>query len=480
MRGTWATSIVFSLVLTMPLVASEQTNVITLIDQLGAPDYLDREAAQAKLLKLGSVAIPELDRAARAHESAEIRGRCSHIAAESRRQDEGSKYLAIKKVRLAYKNTPLSQAVADLATKTGTNLKLDVKDATRLVTFETEELPIWEAIEAFRVSGKLSERFREDAPVAVPEGEPYASVRRSYYYDGMNQAPETANQVPILWVDGESSPHSADRRGIVRVTAMPGRFPANRLIRGAGQAIIHLDLALTSAINWQDATQVRVDRAEDDTGRPITPAHRIHQTLNESPYGNPFFGFGGYNQPMPTGNPRLVAVNLRTDDRQIRTLRVLEGSIIGEVGVPNQTILTIDNLQHSTGKVYPLPNDAKLQIRRYEVREDGTTLVKVHTEVQHNFQQIRGPRARLLWDDNGPGSTNLKVYRFTDSNGKPVVGEVFESGRTTSSNGFGITQSSEMQITFTKAKGQPVKMELTGTRMMSLEIPFALRDVSMP
>ncbi|MGL6073212.1 MAG: hypothetical protein ACRC8S_03515 [Fimbriiglobus sp.] len=477
MRRSWATLTALFLVLTLPLTAREQPSIPTLINQLGSSDYLDRDAAQAKLIKMGSAAIAELELAAKTHESAEIRERCSHIAAEARKLDEGSKYLAIKKVRLIYRNMPLNLAVTDLATKTGTNMKLEVKDGTRLVTVETAELPIWEAIEAFRVAAKLTERFREDAPLSVPEGEPYASVRRSYYYDGSNQSPETANQVPIVWVDGEASALSADRRGIVRVTAMPGRFPANRLIRGAGQAIIHLDLALTSSLNWQDATQVRIDRAEDDIGRPVSPAHRIHQTLNETPYGNPFFGgFGGYNQQMPAGNPRLVPVTLRTDDRQIRKLRLLEGSIVGEVGVPNQTILTIDNLKQASGRSFVLPNDAKLEVKKYEARADGTATLSLHTEIQYTFQQMRGQRARMQRE----GGLGLKTYRFTDVDGKVVVGEMTGSNSMTSSTGFSIMETSDSTITFAKNKSQPVKMEVNGTRMLSLEIPFSLRDVSMP
>jgi hypothetical protein len=458
------------------LVAAEPEDVPGYINQLGASDFSDRQAAHEKLRNLGQDAIPALEAAAKSHEDLEIRSRCASLLELAQRTRQGTKYLAAKKVQLNYNGMPLGLAVQDLAKLTDTNLKLDAKDSNRPVTVKTGELPVWEAVEAFRVAAKLTERFRQDPPASLENIDSMASMRRSYY-SGPQEAPESANSVPVIWIDGESPSMSADLHSAIRVTAMPGRFPANRLIRGAGQATIHLDIALPNAILWQEASAVRIDRAEDDTGRPVTLAHPISTKAHYDPYQQVFFGgFGGYSMPTQSGNPRLVPVNLRTDDRHIRKLAILEGTIQGDLALPNQVILDIPDVAKVPGRSFPIHNDARFEIRSISKQANGNTQMTIFVEAQDSFRRGgRRWRGNNIWDEGGLGSGSLRQYRFTDATGKTLKCSTW--GSTSSSNG--ITQSSELQIVFSD-KTIPQRLEVLGTRTVTIEIPFRLKDVSMP
>jgi hypothetical protein len=478
MAFRWA---VLGLLLLASSASAGELVIETWIGQLGANDFSEREAAQKALSQAGPEGLRALEIAALTHSDAEVRSRAGQIAVSLKKHLEASKFLVGRKVALDYQNANLADAVIDLAKKTGTNLKLDVSvGKARTVTVKTGELPVWEAVEAFRQAAGLMEVFREDPPV-LPTGEPgMPSVRRSYYSRD-RAAYETANQVPIVWSEGTHPDLSADRTGAVRVTAMAGRFSANRLIRGSGQAVIHLDIAPPAELNWQDSLLVRIHKAEDETGRPVNVSHPIPAAPRDNDmYFNRFAYYEG--PQLSQGNPRLVPVTLRTDDRQICKLTSLEGAIVGEVTIPNQEVITIDDMKKALGVVFNGPNETKLVLRNYDVASNGQVTIKIHCEMPDPYTfQRQGKRGRVhsLWEEGGLAGHSLKQFRFTDANGQPAsAGQV----QSTSSSSNGMNQSSEMQILFSPRMngGPPVRLVVIGNRSATVEVPFKLKNVVMP
>ena len=64
--------------------------------------------------------------------------------------------LTAKRVKLDYTDIPLGTAVNDLRVLTGLNIALDpnrVADPLRKITCHTGDVPIWEAVDAFRSGG---------------------------------------------------------------------------------------------------------------------------------------------------------------------------------------------------------------------------------------------------------------------------------------------------------------------------------------
>ena len=420
--------------------AAEAPPVGVLVESLGAPDFARREAAQAALLAVGPTepVLAALRAAAAASMDAEVRLRAATILNRLTRYSEGAKLLTSRTVALKFDAVPLDKAVAALAKQTGTNLKLaagKVAVPTRPVSVTTGELSAWEAVEAFRAAAGLVEEFREDAPPPekVP-GIPYPAVRVSYY-NGMPQGPEvTANLVPVLWVDAPANRPSAslatDCTGPVRVSALPGRFPQNRIIRGVGHVLIHLDIAPPADLRWERTDEIRLTHAEDETTRPITIAHAAPSpTVYDESFGG-FGGFGGFAfnnysniAPVARGNPRLAPLLLKTDDRLIHTLRVLEGVVLGTVSLPNQPVFTVENLATATGKTLEGPNDTKLTVQSFTTTEKNAATLQLIVEGPNPWAQARlGNRVApiSLWDDGGLAHTGLKSYRFTDAAGKPV------------------------------------------------------------
>src|SRR5262249_44281411 len=84
-----------------------------------------------------------------------------------------AKILTPKRLRLTYKNTPLSEAIADFKKQSGYDIVLhdpDNKLKGRKVTLDTGETTFWEAYDQFCAKAGLVEASPQDLLQAVPGG----------------------------------------------------------------------------------------------------------------------------------------------------------------------------------------------------------------------------------------------------------------------------------------------------------------------
>jgi hypothetical protein len=478
--------------------------VSALVARLGADSYAEREAASRELLKLGPVALDTLSAAASVHPDAETRLRAAALVEQLRRTSDAVTLLASKPVKLDYDRVPLGSALADLRTRTGVPLTLDqtgVADPLRPVTVKTGELSAWEAVEAFCQAAGLREVFRETLP-GGPEDPITVRRGRRVAYSVPGQAPApTAGQVPVLLADGKSPPLPGDRSLSVRVLALPATYSGNRVIRGAGQVVLNLDVTPLPGVKWDDVTAVRVLRAEDETGRPVTGSH---QPESRAP------GPGGYEEviflgglqaqavfvggdfsayPTTTGparpNPRVVPVTLRTDDRSVRSLRLFEGIVVGEITLTDQTLATVSNLPKAAGATALGPYDSKYTLVDYKQLPDGRVSLKLRTEGPNpwTLQRLgrRGmvPVNNMLWDGPVPMNAGGVRFKFTDAGGRPIPQPMTQSSSTTDD---GIRQTAEVELIFARRSdsGPPVTLTVVGNKPATVEVPFRMTNVILP
>src|SRR4051812_43839701 len=96
---------------------------------------------------------------------AEVKRRAEELVAKIEKRTESVKLLVPTKVKLTYKDTPVTEAVADFAKKSGYNISVHdpkgvLKD--RKITLETGEVSFWEAFDQFCLKANLSEARPQD------------------------------------------------------------------------------------------------------------------------------------------------------------------------------------------------------------------------------------------------------------------------------------------------------------------------------
>ncbi|CAN5570376.1 hypothetical protein BH11PLA2_BH11PLA2_36250 [soil metagenome] len=484
--------------------AADTAAIDALVQKLGSPSYAEREAAGQELLKVGLSALPAVKAAAENNADPEIRERAAALVEPLSKTFDSSKLLAVKSIKIEYKAVPLAAVIEDLKTKTGILLTLvtgKVADRSRPVTVPAGEYAPWEAVDVVIKASGLREDHRAEfpAPTAPVTGQRgMGRFNRWDYDDGQVQNNYTPSTSPILLVDGVDESLPAVRTGGVRVLALPPNFISNRVIRGAGRVIFHLDVAPVPSLGWSVAHGVRITAAEDEDGRPLFSDLKLQSdpmANSYDPWGGGrwgggrrvFWGGGGmfqqsyYSGGGGTGNdnPRLLAVAIRTNDRSTTMLKKFEGVVLGDVHTANVPVITIENLPKAVGTISSGPQQSNLTIQDVKKQDNGSHTVKFKYESLTQWALMQaggGGGGNFIGNPDNP-SEMLTRCKFYDADGKVLTNPNQDS---TSSSGDGFRQTMEVTLRFTKEAKAPVKMVVTGTKVTSVEVPFKMINVRIP
>lgn len=471
-----------------------------LVPQLGDPRFAVREAAFRALLKEGAAAIPAVQAALDTTDDPGIRERAESILPRLHRIADSERCLAPKLVKLAYRDVPLATVVEDLKKRTGIPLMLlpdQVALPTRPITLADGDTAPWEAVDKLCVAAGLKEVHRVELPLPknIQTQSTYLQGRaQNFSYVGARNSGlsvYTPSTAPILLADGKPDPLPGNRGQSIRVLAMPGRFEANRVLRGSGTIVLNLDVAPQAGVNWVGSTRVRVIRAEDEDGRPLFTDEKTQVSPNPMPQFDQWGFRGGLvidsiDYPVlsvqsAARNPRLTPMTLRTDDRAIRMLRKLEGTVVGEIHMPNEPVITIADLSQSIGESFESPL-IRLKPGSLTVSKDGGTMLSIHAELPQ-FWGVQGmlARSQFLSEDLNIGNVQGRM-RFIDAHGVFCTPQQ----RSARYSGTNTTQTYDTELYFPPSKGPttdagpPVKLVLLGTKVTTIEIPFTMENVRLP
>ncbi|MBI1915925.1 MAG: hypothetical protein HYS12_14500 [Planctomycetes bacterium] len=154
--------------LSVPGKAAEKTDADTinkLITKLSSNRFAEREKAQKALEEIGLPALDALRKAAEESKDMEAQRRAKELVAKLEKKALAAKILAPKRLRLTYKNTPLSEAIADFKKQSGYDIVLhdpDKKLKDRTITLDTGDTTFWEAYDQFCAKAGLVEASAAD------------------------------------------------------------------------------------------------------------------------------------------------------------------------------------------------------------------------------------------------------------------------------------------------------------------------------
>jgi hypothetical protein len=151
-----------------PAEAPDAAKIAKLVEQLGSDSFADRQKANDALDAIGEPALEAL-RKATSSTDAEVRKRAKELVDKIEKRSYNSRALAAKMVHLQYKDTPLPDAVADFAKKSGYLIVLhdpDGKLKDKKITLDTGKVTFWNAMEQFCLKAGLT----DGNPNAMPMG----------------------------------------------------------------------------------------------------------------------------------------------------------------------------------------------------------------------------------------------------------------------------------------------------------------------
>jgi hypothetical protein len=509
----WMAAVVAFLLL-VPAIEAEQApdgkRLKELITQLGSREFREREEATTKLIAVGASAL-ELLQNATSNSDAEIRRRASWAIERIERKIETDRLLKPKKVHLSYQNTPITEAVADFAKKSGYPIQFEgdrIRLASRKITLDTGEVSFWEALDQFcRVAGLLEQRA---SPPANPgaQGLTPQEMERRLWERRMSirrgsAPPARVDFGRIVLVDGKTENLSTFQMGAVRIRVLP----ANTQLPGHGktpeESFVTLEVTTEAGVDWRGVLEVHVQKAFDLKGRE---AAQVQEST--APSNGPVIEWGGgVALNLAVGNNGIIfadaldsvapstdaptrefPVRFKLAERGIKELREIQGVLFAQVQTPQEPLIRADKILQAEGKTFKGPADSFLKI--HEVRQNDRGQVQMRVTLRRPsmseealammggavfVRRFNGRMAFLAQQEmETVAAQNLSLH---DSKGQAF--QLTSAEESTQANGVDVTQ--EFRLVFQSRQGldQPARLVYSGHRLVTVEIPFTLKNVPL-
>ncbi len=506
----------FATVLPTLLVPAEEKNesktITRWIKQLGSNNFGDREEATRALIRIGPAARVQLEIAA-AGKDAEVRRRAEVVLERIEKDADTAALLLPKRVRLIYQDTAVTDAVADLAKKTGFAIQFEGDRtllANRKITLDTGEVSFWEALDKFCRKAGLIERGplppkADQASGNGPEQMEKLLLERQMRVRMLRRgmySPVPNNPVagPIVLVEGKPDGLPRWHAGAVRIRALSAKTPAIGQVKTQEETFITLEVSPEPKLAWQGILDVRIDKAVDQAGQTLP------QVLTGKLAGNEFYpdlngmmwNGNAIFLDMDSGEPvdwlrhqRHFPVRFKIAGRPSQFLKEVQGTVAAQVQTPHQPLITVEDVLKSQGRTFKGPDGSYLKVVEVSRMDHGQVKLRVQVRpppMGMNGMQMLGGGGRVFIQrfngrmavmamqevDNG-GLQNLTLQ---DAKGQNFQLAIIDE--TLAPNGNGANLEYHLVFQPRPAMGDASKFVYSGRRLVTIEIPFTLKDVPLP
>jgi hypothetical protein len=507
-----------------------------LIDQLGAAKFAEREKAQRELEAIGPPALDALRRAATSAEQERSR-RASELAQKIGAKVRAAALLAPKRVKLALKDAPVSEALAELQRQSGYTIQIAGERAAlaaRKVTLDTGDTTFWEAFDRLCQAADLVEvsspasvssepgrlppqRIRRQRavpvlPVGPPANPPQVPIQQLQGVAIKPLPPQVVAQAgalppqqvaplvprieatPLAGIagsagagqitvkDGKPQTQPTHYAGAVRIRALPPSAAAS-VARGAGEVVLLLDVAAEPRLeSFSAETHPTITKAITDKGQSLAVAP-------EPEVANPI--------PVRRGSVvthsvnRLVQVRLKLGDNQATVLTALQGTVTAEALTATEPLVVVDNILKAAGKEAKGKDGGSLDILAVDKQVNGDVQLRVRLQnlsgrnVLGVFRPGGGVRFRQVQVQVQVGPNALALTN--EASGLPSLVDANDRGyqlvqipsRSMQVANGQVTEEITLVYRPHAGQGDPARLVLSGRRTVTMEIPFTLRNVPL-
>jgi hypothetical protein len=485
-----------------------------LVTQLGSRDFREREEATQLLIAAGPPALEYLHNATSSSD-AEIRRRARGAVEKIEKKIETTRLLKPRPVHLVYRDTPIAEAVADFAKKSGYPLQLEgdpIRWTNRKITLDTGEVPFWGALDQFcRASGLIERRALPPANQSTQAGTPQEAERRLWekrmlIRRGLTVPPARVDFGKIVLADGKAESLPNFQMGGVRIRILPPNTPIPDQGKAPDETRIALDVAAEPGIDWRGVLDIQVQKAIDFQSREVVqvlermpPTNNVVNEWEAMAAVGRAINFNGnngvilpgsiqYNVNVPAQPPHEYPLRFRLKDAKTKALREVQGVLFAQVQTPQEPLIRADKILQAEGKTYKGPEDSYLKI--HEVRQDdrGQVQLRITLRTPSMSDDALGMMGGAIFVRRFNGrmafmaqheSENVASQNLALQDTKGQAFQLTSAEETTQINGTEVTQ--EFRLVFQNRQGlePPARLVYSGHRLVTVEIPFMLKNVPL-
>jgi outer membrane protein assembly factor BamB len=465
-----------------------------LVDQFGSDLYGEREAAAQALGAVGPAALDALRKAANGPDP-DLSRRAAVLARTISQRREMGRLIEPQRLRLHYKDTPLTEAVGDFSKRAGVAIKLSpdlTKVGDRKVTLDTGDVTFWQAFDQFCAAAGLVEVL-PPAPVPNPNTVSGASVVVMGGLRGVPLATDVMRTssddkpLELTLAEGKPAPLPAAVTGGLRVRAVPPDTSVPHPRKEKGEVLFGLDLTADGHLQCQKPVALSIDEALDEEGRPLAQLATAFR-LAASGGSRSGVTINGLPLTAPADEPeglaaRLVPVRLKTvTDRPPHKLKELRGTVVAQVRTPQEALVTVENVLRAAGRIVKGNQAGEVKVLDVTRQDDGRVRLKVQVEgVSRGLTDVPpNPfggnimvNGKRLGDEDLLSSLN---FALLDDKGKPfrTIRAISTGVRAGAAHEYELVYQPEAD------QGEAARFVYLDRRTLFIEVPFALKDVPLP
>jgi hypothetical protein len=482
-----------------------------LVDRLGSGGFRDRESATRELDNVGEPALDALRKAA-ASTDPETRRRAADLVERINGRLSVARVLAPTSVQFDYKDKPLADAVADLGRQIGTTITLheQSKFRGRTITAATPgPVPLWEAVELFCRKAELHEWDGLTPVPGLAAPQTPAQIQGMGGFNGQvvflnrngRSRPTGPPSTAVVLLDGPGGPLPTSHGGAVRVRVLPPNTPMPNTAVGADDLVLPLQVSAEPKLNWQAAADVRVDRAMDDAGRPLTATAVLPMMPVDE---DELILVNGMVVQAPARRAGPVGVRVRRGDKPAKKIVELAGTVAAHVRLA-EPLAVVDAPLKAAGQPIRGGHGVTLNIRSISRGESGEVTLSADVRMPPDVQLQQGVGALNMNGAVFAGQVVIQgggAIRF-GAGGPQPAGQALPSG-TTEYQGLALEDAAGKR--FTAPKGvvelshlaqdgmtlrvtatfrpaektqEPARLVFTATRPATIDVPFTIKDVPL-
>jgi hypothetical protein len=480
-----------------------------LIDQLGSAKFTEREEATAALDAAGEPALPGLRKAAEA-DDAEVRRRAVDLVHKIEQRVETDHLLAPTKVKLAFTDTPLSEAVAELSRQSGYNIALQDsagKLKGRKITLDTGPVPFWEALDRLCAKGHLTEQGMVPPPVAVAAG----GVPPPVLLPPGVVPPPPVMAPGVRIVPNRPVPHVGQLVLLDNGQALlPSAYAGAVCVRGQrsagtqgdmGRISVDLVVGTEPKLRCVDSFSLRIEKVVDDRGQELAVA-------DDSFVGPVVITYGRRGAlPYTAGfSVQHLQTRLNAGEKPAKSLREIHGMLVGRVFTEPRPVLAAEDVLNGVGKTFDGADGGSIKLLEANTQE-GAKGNAGHLTLRFELVLPPDPAA-----DGFPGGIPVRAggrMRIAAAGGGavpvpavPAIAPLASSSsprrvgglcllddkgndlrpmgmRMTSRDPRGVVREYTMEFDVPEGR-RAARLVYNASKAVGVEVPFTLKDIPLP
>jgi hypothetical protein len=325
-----------------------------------------------------------------------------------------------------------------------------------------------------------------------------------------------------MLMDGKPQNLPTCYSGAVRIRALPPSTQVFGLPKREGEILFALEAYPEPKLMLQNVLGLRIDKAIDDQGQNLSAAMAVGAADGQG--GEVWAARAYIARPIFMGGGRQVPVRLKQGEKASKSLKEFKGAVEAQVRTPPEALMTVDTVMKAAGKTVKGAEGGFLKVHEIGREDNGQVKLRVQLEIPIGVQPavgnvgfggggfgvavpgggiqvqpaqivpggklqqkaqvqiqippapvpappIAAPIARPIFIGNIAG---MALY---DTKGQPI--QMVPTQAQVRGDGKTITYEYTMMAQ-TQKDQEPGKLVFSATRVVTIDIPFELKNVPLP